>query len=228
MRVLVACEYSGRVRDAFIRRGHDAISCDLLPSETQGPHHVGDVCSFVWHDDGAPFDLLIAHPPCTRLTNAGVRWLKEPPMKLSVGQYPDEVVAEYSAMSRSQRLAFMWRKLEEGAEFYDKLTRLPIERKCIENPIMHRYARKLINPGYRQVVQPWWFGEPAFKATGLELINLPDLVPTNKLTPPKSGTREHAEWSKVHRASPGPDRWKERSRTYHGIAEAMAEQWGKL
>ena len=104
----------------------------------------------------------------------------------------------------------------------------PIARKAIENPVMHRYARERIIPGARQVVQPWWFGEPEFKATGFELIGLPPLVPTNKLTPPASGTDEHKQWSKVHRMSPGPDRWKNRSRTYLGVAAAMAQQWGEV
>jgi hypothetical protein len=120
----------------------------------------------------------------------------------------------------------LWKELEEAAEFYKALRDLPIPKKAIENPIMHRYAKELILMGKRQIVQPWWFGEPAFKATGLELIGLPELKPTNKLIPPKPGTAEHKEWSKVHRASPGPDRWKERSRTFAGIAKAMAEQWG--
>lgn len=202
MKVLIACEYSGRVRDAFLRRGHDAMSCDLLETEVPGPHYRGDVRDVLYEG----WDLLIAHPPCTRLTNSGVRWLKVPPPGKTLEQ--------------------MWAELEEGAAFYKLLRDAPIPSKGIENPIMHRYARERINIGFRQVVQPWWFGEPAFKATGLELIGLDPLVPTNKLTPPKKGTPEHRAWSKVHFASPGPDRWKERSRTYAGIAEAMADQWG--
>ena len=211
MRVLVACEYSGRVRDAFIAAGHDALSCDMLPSEAPGPHYQGDVrdvLESVRMTGGMGFDLMIAHPPCTRLTNSGVRWLHVPP--------PGKTLDE------------MWADLDKAAEFYRMLRDAPIPRKAIENPVMHRYARERIIPGARQVVQPWWFGEPEFKATGFELIGLPPLVPTNKLTPPASGTAEHKSWSKVHRMSPGPDRWKNRSRTYPGIASAMAEQWGEV
>lgn len=211
MRVLVACEYSGRVRDAFIRAGHMAMSCDLLDTEVPGPHYKGDIRDVIdttRQVQGRGWDLMIAHPPCTRLTNSGVRWLKVPPPGKTLEQ--------------------MWADLESAASFYKMLRDVPIAKKAIENPIMHCYARERIKIGNRQVVQPWWFGEEAFKATGLELIGLPPLVPTNKLVPPPKGTSEHAAWSKVHRASPGPDRWKDRSRTYDGIARAMAEQWGSL
>lgn len=204
MRVLVACEYSGRVRDAFTRAGHLAMSCDMLDSEAPGAHYKGDIRDVLY--DG--WDLMVAHPPCTRLTNSGVRWLKVPP--------PGKTLEE------------MWADLEGAAEFYKLLRDAPIPRKAIENPIMHCYARERIQIGFRQVVQPWWFGEEAFKATGLELIGLPPLEATNKLTPPKAGTPEHKAWSKVHLASPGPDRWKDRSRTYDGIARAMADQWGNF
>jgi len=197
MYVLIACEFSGVVRDAFAARGHEAFSCDLLPSEKPGNHIRGDVRTIMRYS--YKWDLMIAHPPCTRLANSGVRWLHE---------------------------RNLWKELKEAAEFYKALRDLPIPKKAIENPIMHRYAKELILMGKRQIVQPWWFGEPALKATGLELIGLPELKPTNKLTPPQPGTAEHKEWSKVHRASPGPDRWKERSRTFEGIAAAMAEQWG--
>lgn len=202
MRILIACEYSGRVRDAFRALGHDAMSCDLLPTEVPGPHHQGNVLDIL----GDGWDLLIGHPPCTRLTNSGVRWLHEPP--------------------NGKTLAEMWQGLDDAAAFYMALRDAPIPLRAIENPIMHKYARERIKPGHRQVVQPWWFGEPEFKATGFELIGLPDLVPTNMLTPPASGTDEHKAWSRVHRMSPGADRWKNRSRTYRGIAEAMAGQWG--
>jgi len=212
MKILIACEYSGTVRDAFIKQGHDAISCDLLPTESPGPHYQGDVMDLL--RDGrtaamiAPhgFDLMIAHPPCTRLTNSGVRWLHNPP--------------------KGRTLEEMWQELDEGAEFYKLLRDAPIPKKAIENPIMHKYAKERINPGKRQVVQPWWFGDEAFKATGFELIGLPELVPTDKLNPPKPGTDEHKRWSAIHRASPGPDRWKLRSTTFQGIATAIADQWG--
>lgn len=202
MRVLIACEFSGTVRDAFIAKGHDAVSCDLLPTEKPGPHIQGDVLEVI----GDGWDLMIAHPPCTRLANSGVRWLNAPPKGKTIDQ--------------------MWSELKAGADFYKKLRDAPIKRKAIENPQMHGHARRLINTGRRQIVQPWWFGNPFFKGTGFELINLPDLTPTNKLAPPPIGTDEHKKWSAVHRMPPGPDRWKERSRTFQGIADAMADQWG--
>jgi hypothetical protein len=199
MRVLVACEYSGRVRDAFRKLGHDAMSCDLLPSDNPIPgcHYQGDVFDII--NDG--WDLMIAHPPCTRLANSGVRWLRE---------------------------RDLWDDLVEAAKFYNKFQQCIIKMKCIENPVMHKYAKAMIGDIKRQVVQPWWFGEKTFKATGYELTGLPDLVATNKLNTPKAGTDEHKKWSWIHRASPGPDRWKVRSTTPQGIADAMAEQWGNL
>lgn len=202
MKVLVACEFSGIVRDAFIRRGHDAMSCDLLDCEREGPHYKGDVRDVI----GGGWDLMVAHAPCTTLTNAGVRWLHQPSSKGTVEQ--------------------RWVDMRDAAEFYLMLRNAPIEKRALENPIMHCYARELLGSVRRQIVQPWWFGDKAFKATGFELHGLPDLIPTNKLTPPQSGTDEHKAWSAVHRASPGPDRWKDRSRTYQGIADAMASQWG--
>jgi hypothetical protein len=203
VKVLIACEESGRVRDAFLALGHDAISCDLEDTRSPGPHYKGDVRDIL----GDGWDLMIAHPECTRLTNAGVRWLINAPP-------PGRTFPE------------MWTSLFDAAEFYRALRDAPIPRKAIENPIMHKYARDLCRPGPRQVVQPWWFGEEAFKATGLELINLPPLVPTNKLTPPKPGTEEHKNWSFIHRMTPGPNRKRDRSVTFQGIAEAMAMQWG--
>jgi hypothetical protein len=123
----------------------------------------------------------------------------------------------------------MWAELDAGAELFSACWNAPIEHVAIENPVMHKYAKERIL-GYEppaQTVQPWWFGEPQFKATGLYLRKLPPLKPTNKLTPPASGTAEHKAWSKVHRASPGPDRGKERSRFFPGVADAMADQWGE-
>jgi hypothetical protein len=202
VRILIACEESGRVRDEFLKKGHDATSCDLKPSRTSGPHYQGDVRDIL--DDG--WDMMIAHPTCTRLANSGVRWLHVPPK----GKTKDE----------------LWAELAEGAEFYKLLRDADIPKKAIENPIMHKYARALIEPGRRQVVQPWWFGDKAFKATGFELIGLPDLIATKKLVPPEKWTDEHKEWSFIHRASPGPKRAEFRSVTFQGIAEAMASQWG--
>jgi len=204
MKVLIGCEFSGVVRDAFIKAGHDCISADLLPTEKPGPHYQGDVRDIL----GDGFDLAIFHPPCTRLANSGVRWLHNPP--------------------KGKTIEDMQRELIEGAEFYNIFRHAPIKHIAVENPVMHKHAKELIGPVDRQLVQPWWFGEKAFKATGFELINLPDLIPTDKLIPPKPGTQEHKEWSKIHRMPPGPDRWKERSRTFTGIAEAMADQWGNL
>jgi hypothetical protein len=190
------------MRDALRELGHDAVSCDLKPDENgNGPHIQGDVLDALDGD----WDGMVAHPVCTRLTNAGVRWLHVPP--------PGRTVEE------------MWEELRGAAAFYLKLRNAPIERKAIENPIMHKYARQLLGNVPRQVVQPWWFGDPFFKGTGFELHNLPRLVATDKLTPPKAGTDEHKRWSAVHRASPGPQRATERSRTFPGLAKAAALQW---
>lgn len=196
MRILVACEYSGRVREAFRQKGHTVYSCDLLPSEDNSKFHIIGDCLEVINDG---WDLMIAHPPCTRLANSGVRWLHE---------------------------RNLWAELDEAVEFYLALRNAPIEKKCLENPVMHKYARERLGEVPRQVVQPWWFGDPTFKATGYELHGLPDLVPTDVLSPPAIGTEEHKEWSWIHRCPPGPERWKIRSRTPNGIAKAMAEQWG--
>lgn len=208
MKVLIGCEFSGVVRRAFAARGHDAWSCDLLPAKDGSNRHlVGDVREFL--NDG--WDLLaVFHPPCTRLCNSGVRWLTDPP--------------------RGRTLAEMWADLDEGAELFSDLWNAPIERVAVENPVMHRHARERIR-NYQppaQTVQPWWFGDRAFKATGLYLRGLPPLVATDRLTPPKPGTDEHKEWSAIHRAPPGPDRWAFRSKTFPGIAAAMADQWGDL
>lgn len=208
MRVLVGCETSGVVRRAFSDIGHDAWSCDLLPAEDgSNRHFVGDVRDFL--NEG--WDLLaVMHPPCTRLCNSGVRWLTVPPP----GRTGEE----------------MWRSLDEAAALFSACWNAPIERVCVENPIMHRHAKaRIIN--YRppaQIVQPWWFGDPAFKATGLYLRGLPALAPTAKLTPPRPGTEEHKAWSAIHRAPPGADRWAIRSKTFAGVAAAMAAQWGNL
>lgn len=204
LRVLVGCETSGVVRRAFSAFGHDVWSVDLLPSEDGSNRHIiGDVRDYL----GAGWDLLaVMHPPCTRLCNSGVRWLHTPPP----GRSRDE----------------MWAELDEGAALFSECWNAPVPRVCVENPVMHRHARERIRGWAKpQTVQPWWFGDPAFKATGLYLRGLPPLVSTAKLTPPAGGTAEHRAWSQVHRASPGPDRWRERSRTYEGIARAMAAQW---
>lgn len=205
MRILVGCETSGVVRRAFSRLGHDVWSCDLLPAEDGSNRHlICDVRSLL----NAGWDMLaLMHPPCTRLCNSGVRWLHKPPK----GRTKEE----------------MWAELAEGAALFSECWNAPIKKVCAENPVMHRHARQLIRNYCRpQYVQPWWFGTPAFKATGLHLRGLPELLPTNKLTPPAKGTDEHKAWSVVHRASPGPDRWKLRSKTDPGVADAMAMRWG--
>jgi hypothetical protein len=181
MRVLVACEFSGTVRDAFIRKGHYALSCDLLPTESPGPHFQGDVLDIL--DDG--WDLMIAHPPCTHLAVSGARWFKN--------KLPEQ---------------------EEALAFVQTLLDAPIHRIALENPVSIISSR-ICRP--EQIIQPWQFGHGETKATCLWLKGLPKLKPTHIVD-----GRE----AKVHRMAPGPDRWKERSRTYPGIAEAMATQWG--
>lgn len=196
-RVLVACEFSGTVRRAFAARGFDAWSCDLLPAEDRSNRHiVGDVRDYL--DDS--WNLLIAHPPCTRLCNSGVRWLSVPP--------PGRTLPE------------MWEELCDGAELFSACWNAPIKYVAVENPVMHRHAKERIH-NYRppaQSVQPWQFGHPETKRTCLWLRNLPPLRPTEIVD-----GRE----PRVHRMPPAPDRWKERSRFFPGIAMAMADQWGE-
>ena len=196
-RVLIACEFSGVVRNAFLDRGHDAWSCDLLPAEDRSNRHItGDARDHL--NDGWDM-LIVAHPPCTRLCNSGVRWLHVPP--------PGRTVEE------------MWAELDEGAALFSAFWNAPIERIAVENPVMHRHAKERIH-GYvepAQSVQPWQFGHGETKRTCLWLKNLPPLVPTCIV---------EGRQPRVHFASPSPDRWKERSRFFPGIAAAMAEQWG--
>ena len=197
MRVLVACEYSGTVRDAFIRKGHSAWSCDILPTDVSGPHYQCDVMEIIDND----WDLMIAHPPCTYLTNSGVCWLHKDPLR--------------------------WDKLKEGAEFFKALLQAPIPRIAVENPIMHKYARELIGQDKTQVIQPWMFGHKEQKATCLWLKGLPPLQPTNNVKA-EMMKLSSAERQRIHYLPPSPDRWKIRSTTFQGIADAMAEQWGLL
>jgi hypothetical protein len=189
MRVLVACEFSGRVRQAFRDLGHDAWSCDLLPSDDGSAYHVqGDVRAMLRE----PWDLVIAHPPCTRLCNSGVRWLAE---------------------------RNLWRELEGAIIFFQACLNANAPRVAVENPVMHKYARDRIGSA-SFTVQPWQFGDDAKKRTCFWTRGLPPLVPTSDL----DGSTARAE---CHLASPGPDRWKKRSRTYPGIAKAIASQWGR-
>jgi len=194
MRVLVACEYSGRVRNAFATLGHDAMSCDLLPSETPGKHYQGDVFDVI--DDG--WDLMIAHPPCTHLAVSGAR----------------HFAAKQASGVQQQALEFVQRLLDAD-----------IPKICLENPVSI-ISTRIRKPS--QVIQPHMFGHPEFKATCLWLKGLPNLAPTHQLDVPKRGTPEFKQWEVVHRMPPGPDRWRERSRTYTGVANAFAAQWSSL
>jgi len=181
MRVLVACEFSGAVRSAFSQLGHEAMSCDFLPTEIPGPHYQGDVRDAI----KMGWDLMIAHPPCTHLAVSGSRWFKDKKQEQ-----------------------------EEALQFVQMLMDAPIDRIAIENPISVISSR-IRKPD--QIIQPWQFGHGETKATCLWFKNLPKL---------KSTTVVEGREARIHRMPPGPDRWKERSRTYAGIAEAMAQQWG--
>lgn len=192
MRVLVACERSGVVRRAFSRLGHDAWSCDLVPADDRSNQHiVGDARDIL--KEG--WDLLmVAHPPCTRLCNSGVRWLAE---------------------------RHLWTELDEAAELFSYFWNAPIERIAVENPIMHKYAKQRIvnySPP-AQTVQPWMFGHGETKATCLWLKNLPKLTPTKIV---------EGRAQRIFRMPEGKNRSIERSKTYEGIAEAMAVQWGAM
>lgn len=196
MKVLVACEFSGVVRDAFAALGHDAWSCDVLPSERPGKHVENDIRRF---KPLQQFDLLIAHPPCTYLCNSGVRWLA-PGGKLNAERH---------------------KLMQEACDLFAFLYNAPVEHVCIENPVMHGYAKDYLQsawkvPAFTQSIQPWQHGEPEIKRTCLWLRGLPLLIPSNIV---------EGRQPRVHHASPGPDRWKERSRTLPGIAKAMAQQW---
>lgn len=196
MRVLVACEYSGRVRDAFIRKGHEAVSCDLLPTDVEGPHYQGDVFDII--NDG--WDLMICHPPCTFLSVSGMHWTKRG--------------------LRDPQLT------EDALEFVQKLLNAPIDKIALENPVSVISSR-IRKPD--QVIQPWWFGHDASKKTCLWLKNLPPLVPTNivcgRLVNGRMRYGNQTD-SGQNKLPPSKDRWKIRSETFEGIADAMAQQWG--
>lgn len=216
MRVLIACEFSGIVRDAFATLGHDAWSCDLLPSEKPGQHYQCDLREVI----GQQWDFVGYHMDCRVMANSGVRWL-----------YKDEfisanVLGRQMACAKKVRNEPRWRELELAAEFF-KIGLNDKRPGYVENSVMHRHAKKLTGREQDQTIQPWHFGEPFFKATCLWLRGVKPLISTNRLVPPAKGTAQHKAWSAVHRASPGPNRWKERSRTLPGIAKAMAEQWSK-
>jgi hypothetical protein len=195
MKVLVACEYSGRVRDAFIKRGITAMSCDFLPSEgnSRAPHYTGDVFDII--NDG--WDLMIAFPPCTYLSSSGMHWttrgLRDPQLT------------------------------EDALCFVKNLMDAPIEKIVIENPI-GCISSRIRKPD--QIIHPWQFGHSESKSTCLWLKNLPLLKPTNILNKPENGRWENQTPSGQNKLGPSKDRWKERSKTYQGIADAFAAQYG--
>lgn len=223
MKVLIACEFSGTVRRAFAAAGHDAWSCDLLPSDDNSNHHIqGDARDVVLWTEGGPLRnersawdlLLVAHPPCTRLCNSGVRWLSVPP--------------------NGKTLEEMWADLDEGAALFSDMWNAPIERVCIENPVMHKHAKERITnyETFSQSVQPWMFGHGETKRTCLWLKGLSPLIPdfptwedyrTARSLPPDAVPDK-----RIHKMPPGANRWAERSRFFPGIAAAMAAQWGSL
>lgn len=208
LKVAILCEYSGVVRDAFRALGHDAVSFDALPSERPGPHVQGDVLSLP-REYWEPFDLAICHPPCTYLTNAGAKHL-------------------YLGGKKENGLdQVRWTNMYEGAEFFRFMLDLPVRFVAVENPIMHRYARQAVGRKQDQVIQPWMFGHMKQKATCLWLKGLPKLVATNNV---KEGMLllPKKQWQECWHMSPGPDRGKKRSKTYSGIANAFADQWGRF
>lgn len=193
MKILIACEFSGIVREAFKAKGHDAWSCDLLPTEIPGQHIQGDVLEVLNRD----WDMMIAHPPCTRLARNGIRWIKE---------------------------RNLWTEVDAAAEFFKAFLDCNIPKKCIENPVMHKYAVEKIGKKCDQIIQPYQYGHDFSKKTCLWITNLPLLVPTNpvELTyhTTKTGKKYTKGWYEM------PRNGKARSRTFKGIAQAMADQWG--
>lgn len=181
MKILIACEYSGIVRNAFKEMGHDAWSCDLLPTELPGQHIQCDVLTILNNS----WDLMIAHPPCTHLAVSGARWFKHKKVEQ-----------------------------QEALEFVIKLMNAPISKIAIENPISI-ISSKIRKPD--QIIQPWQFGHGETKATCLWLKGLPLLIPTDIV---------QGREARIHKMPPSENRWKERSRTFTGIARAMAKQWG--
>ena len=193
-RILIGCERSGKVRDAFIRRGFEAVSCDLEASDSDfGPHIQGDVIPLLREE----WDLAILHPVCRYLCNSGVRWL-----------YKNGSIDPVR-----------WKLMEEGAEFFVKCLKANAKRLAVENPIPHKYAMKIIQQHYTQIIQPHQHGHGETKATCLWLKQLPVLHPSNKVA-----GRAH----RIHSMAPGPNRSRLRSETFDGIADAFAEQWGAV
>lgn len=198
MKVLVACEFSQIVTEQFILRGHDAMSCDLLPAEKNYPHYQGDVMDII--NNG--WDMMIAHPPCTYLSVAGAAWIN----------------------SRPERK----HKMIEAAIFFKLLLESNINKICIENPVMYLDAIKIIGKKYSQIIEPYYFGDPYKKRTCLWLKGLPPLTKTTDITPKHywvNSSSNYRESAKLEGGKGQRDQ-KERSRTFVGIAKAMAEQWG--
>lgn len=216
MKVLIACEYSGIIRDAFIALGHDAWSCDLLETESTGPHYQCDVRDII--NDG--WDLMIAHPDCTYLTNSAAWAYKDGPYHQKIKS--DTLVGEALRVER-----------EKALQFVQFLMNAPIDKIAIENPVGVISTR--IKPA-SQYIHPYEYGHDASKKTGLWLKNLPLLIPTKTVNPriiehPKGSGKMVKRWgnqtdSGQNNLSPSDDRWKDRARTYRGWADAMAEQWG--
>ena len=218
MKILIACEYSGRTRDAFIMRGFDAVSCDLLPTETPGPHHQGDVRDIL--NDG--WDLLIAHPDCTYLTNSAA-WA------YTDGPYHQKIKPETPVGADRRKLR------QQALDFVRELMASSITHIAIENPV--GVISTSIRPA-SQYIQPYEYGHDASKKTGLWLRNLPRLVPTCLVKGrfvewPKGSGKVVQRWSNQTDSgqnclTPSKDRWKDRSRTYQGWSDAMAGQWGEF
>lgn len=205
--VLIGCECSGVMRQEFEARGFNAWSCDLKPAEDRTNRHiicdVRDILHWGWDA------MILMHPPCPYLCNSGAKHL-----------YID-------GRKENGRNEARWTQMHEAAAFYRYCRdEGDIACRALENPVMHGAAKRATGRGHTQFVHPYFFGDPFLKLTGFELINLPDLKPTNMLTKPFPGTDEHKAWSACHREPPGPNRSANRSRTYRGIARAAAQQWG--
>jgi hypothetical protein len=207
MKILVACEYSGRVRDSFKAKGHDVISCDILPTERAGFHYQGQVEDFIYSED---WDIVIAFVPCTFICNSGVQWLHTRPGRVA--------------------------QMRAGVDFFNLFLNHPCERICIENPIPHKYAVELMNipesfsrqrgKPYSQIIQPWWYGEDASKQTCLWLKNLPLLKKGKK--PLIKHRYANQSLCGADKTSPSKTRSKDRALTYWGVARAMADTWGNI
>jgi hypothetical protein len=216
LRVLIGCETSGIARRAFAARGHDVWSCDIEPAEDgSNRHRICDIRDGILTEG---WDLLaLMHPPCTRLCRSGRRWMSgagkwTPPKRLPQGRSWADMRAEF----------------ETGVEIFTACWAAPIARVAIENPEMNDLARDRMPADLPapQMVQPFWFGEPAYKSTGWYLRGLPELIETDRLPEPERGSDEWKAWNKVHRMPPGPERARLRSRSFPGMMTAAADQWG--